>query len=66
MSANNSHPTKNSNTKKKNAVPKKKKMTNKEKAKFSKMNQIDWVPFDPYGDLYCIEINTGHLLCVFI
>lgn len=50
MSANNNHPTKNSNTKKKNAVPKKKKMTNKEKAEFSKMNQIDWVPFDPYGD----------------
>ena len=26
------------------------KMSNKEKARFSDMNQIEWVPLDPYGD----------------
>ena len=30
--------------------PKQKKLTAKEKAWFSDMNQIEWAPFDPYGD----------------
>ena len=30
--------------------PKQKKMSSKEKAWLSDMNQIEWLPFDPYSD----------------
>lgn len=35
---------------KNNKVPKQKKLTNKDRAWFSDMNQIDWYPVDPYAD----------------
>ena len=41
----------NATIKKKKAVGKsRKKLTSSEKAKLDNMNQIEWVPFDPYGD----------------
>ena len=50
--AKNKHPAnKNVSTKKKKAAAKSgKKLTSSEKAKLDDMNQIEWVPFDPYGD----------------
>ncbi|MBR3039262.1 MAG: hypothetical protein IKI20_01210 [Lachnospiraceae bacterium] len=46
---NNNKPTK-KNVKKNNNDTKKTKMTNKDKAKFSEQNQIEWVPIDPLND----------------
>ena len=50
MASNNKNNIKKKQAKKPQTNKKPKKMSNKEKAKFSEQNQIDWFPIDPYCD----------------